>query len=39
LIIALIFDLITVFLVVISVFTHLTAIQRILYVYKNQKRS
>ena len=38
LIIALIFDLITVFLVVISVFTHLTAIQRILYVYKNQKR-
>jgi CDP-diacylglycerol--glycerol-3-phosphate 3-phosphatidyltransferase len=38
-IIALIFDLITVFLVVISVFTHLTAIQRILYVYKNQKRS
>ncbi|WP_022855860.1 CDP-alcohol phosphatidyltransferase family protein [Thermodesulfobacterium thermophilum] len=39
LIIALIFDLITLFLVVISVFTHLTAIQRILYVYKNQKRS
>ncbi|WP_028840812.1 CDP-alcohol phosphatidyltransferase family protein [Thermodesulfobacterium hveragerdense] len=38
-IIALIFDLITLFLVVISVFTHLTAIQRILYVYKNQKRS
>lgn len=37
-IIALIFDLITLFLVVISVFTHLTAIQRILYVYKNQKR-